>query len=63
MISFKDKIRNAMQASIKNGQFKPGVLRNIVGSDTYWKLCDSFGSEQAFIEATQKYVDQDLETV
>ena len=58
MISFKDKIRNTMRASIKNGQFKPGVLRNIIGTDTYWKLCDCFGSEQDFIKATQEYIDQ-----
>jgi hypothetical protein len=59
MISFKDKIRNAMRASIVNGEFKAGVLRNIIGTNTYWKLCDSFeGGEQAFIKAAQKYVDE-----
>ena len=61
MISFKDKIRNAMRASVVNGEFKAGVLRNIVGTDTYWKLCDCFeGGEQAFIKAAQKYVDEGM---
>ena len=59
MISFKVKIRNAMRASIKKGEFKPGILQNIIGTDTYWKICDCFeGGEQAFIKATQEYIDE-----
>ena len=56
---FQMMINNAMRASVKNGKFKPGVLRNIIGSDTYSKICGSFKDEQTFIEATQKYLDEE----